>query len=99
MAAPLVVHIQPVGPQHNVYDAFVFNRFLLGPTRTPYIDTANVLLNLGYDPYRQLFMRRRGVNVNQMNYTLIQAATLGVEDERNPPFLYPLGQDGPGAVP
>ena len=28
-----------------------------------------------------------------------KAAGLVVEDQSNPPLLYPLGQDGPGTVP
>ena len=102
MADPVVVTIQPASetdPARDEYYAFVYNAPLLGPTETPYIDTAIELLALGYDPARLLFMRRRGVDVNQLAYTIGQAAQLEVEDQANPPFLYPLGQDGPGTVP
>lgn len=102
MADPVIVHIQPASESdtgRDEYFAFVYNALLLGPTETPYIDTANRLLALGFDPYRRLLMRRRGVDVNQLDYTIRQAALLEVEDQSNPPFLYPLGQDGPGSVP
>jgi hypothetical protein len=102
MADPVVVHIQPVSEfdyARDEYLAFVYNRFLLGPTETPYRDTANALLALGYDPDRQLFMRRRGVDVNQLNYTIGEAAELVVEDQSNARLLYVIGQDGPGTVP
>ena len=102
MADPIVVHIEPVSEadlDRDSYNAFIYNVFLLGPTDTPYTDTANRLLYLGYDPDRRLLMRRRGVDVNQLAYTVGQAAALVVEDQSNPPFLYPLGQDGPGTVP
>lgn len=102
MADPVVVHIQPVSeadPNRDAYYAFVYNALLLGPTRTPMIDTANVLLSLGYDPGRKLLMRRRGVDVNQLSYRIIDAAQLEVENQSNPPNPYPLGPDGPGSVP
>jgi hypothetical protein len=98
---PVVVIIQPVSEfgARGTYYAFVYNTLLLGPTDTPYIDTAVRLLTMGFDPARLLFMRRRGVSVNQLSYTIGEAAVLEVEDQSNPPFLYPLGQDGPGTVP
>lgn len=102
MADPIVVHIQPVSeadPNRDEYYAFVYNVFLLGPTETPYIDTANRLLSLGYDPGRMLLMRRRGVDVNQLAYRIGVAAQLEVENQANPPSPYPLGPDGPGTVP
>lgn len=102
MADPVVVHIQPATEadfNRVNYYAFIYNTLLLGPTGTPYIDTANKLLALGYDPDRRLLMRRRGVDVNQLNYTIGEAAALEFEDQSNPPVLYPLGQDGPGAAP
>ena len=74
---------------------------LLGTTSTPYIDAANALLALGFDPERRLLMRRRGVDVNQLSYELEEAAALGAENQQIIPAttLYPVGQDGPGAVP
>lgn len=102
MPDPVVVTIQPVSefdPFRDEYYAFIYNRLLLGPTTTPYIDTARALLTLSFDPDRLLLMRRRGVDVNQLSYTIRNAALLEVENQSNPPFLYPLGQDGPGAVP
>lgn len=102
MSDPVVVHIQPasLADYYRVsYFAFIYNALLLGPTTTPYIDTAIELLALGFDPTRRLLMRRRGVDVNQLSYTIGQAAELEFENQANPPFLYPLGQDGPGAVP
>lgn len=96
------MHIEPVGNgdfDRDDYYAFIYNRLLLGPTTTPYSDTARTLLALGYDPGRRLLMRRRGVDVNQLNYMIYYAARLGVENQANPPFRYPVGQDGPGAVP
>src|SRR5215468_4368306 len=85
----LYVHIQPVSefdPLRDEYYAFVYNQLLLGPTETPYTDTARALLALGYDPSLRLIMRRRGVDVNQLNYTLFDAARLEVEDQSNPRF-------------
>jgi hypothetical protein len=102
MSDPVVVHIEPVSEldeDRDTYFAFVYNEFLLGPTIHPYVTTARVLLDRGYSPDRKLFMRRRGVNTNQLSYTIGQAAGLEEENQANPPFLYPLGQDGPGSVP
>ena len=102
MADPVVVIIQPANefdPNRDEYNAFIYNQFLLGPTETPYTDTARELISLGYDPARLLFMRRRGVDVNQLSYTIGEAAALEVEDQSNTPFIYPLGQDGPGTAP
>ena len=101
MTEPIVIHIQPVDERLVDYDVYLGPILLLGPTPTPYIDAANRLLFLGYDPERRLFMRRRGVDVNQLNYELEEAALLGAEDQQIIPadVLYPLGQDGPGDVP
>ena len=46
MADPIVVHIVPVSQDdldRDTYNAFIYNEFLLGPTDTPYIDTAQAL--------------------------------------------------------
>ena len=101
MAEPIVIHIQPVDDELVDYDVFLGPAFLLGPTSTPYIDAANALLALGFDPERRLLMRRRGVDVNQLSYELEEAAALGAENQQIIPAttLYPVGQDGPGAVP
>jgi hypothetical protein len=102
MADPIVLHIQPVSETdflRDEYYTFVYNEFLLGPTETPYIDSARELLARGYDPQRRLFMRRRGVDVNQLDFKLIDAAELEVEDQTNFILLYTLGQDGPGNRP
>jgi hypothetical protein len=101
MTAPYVVHIQPVDQTELIlYLVYLGPTLLAGPTATPYIDAAINLLNTpGFDPTVPLIMRRRGVNVNQLNYPLGIAAQLGVENQANPPFEYPLQQDGPGAVP
>jgi hypothetical protein len=99
MAEPVVIHIQPADEGMLYYNVYLGQRFLLGPTRTPYIDSANTLIGLGYDPYRKLFMRRRGVDVNQLSYLIAVAAELGEENQFNPPNPYPLGPDGPGTVP
>jgi hypothetical protein len=99
---PVVVFIEPAfehDERRIYYFAFVHNTFILGPTLTPYIDTAKYLIGEGVDPDRKLFMRRKGVNVNQLAYTIGHAAELFVEDQANPPFFWPLQQDGPGAVP
>lgn len=98
---PLVIHIQPVEHVHLIRYLVYFGSVLLiaDPTPTPYIDSANLLLSLGYSGGRQLFMRRRGVNVNQLAYTLAEAARLEVENQANPPFPWALQQDGPGSVP
>jgi hypothetical protein len=99
---PIVVHIVPVNEYDErriFYFAYVFNQLLLGPTLTPYSDTARELLFLGYDPDRVLLMRRTGVEVNQLAYPIDQAAVLEIENQANPPFFWPLQQDGPGAVP
>jgi hypothetical protein len=100
MAPPLVIHIQPVETEFLVdYLVYLGPTLLLGPTPTPYIDAARELLSLGYDPARKLLMRRRGVNVNQLEYLLEYAAELGAENQANPPFKYPLEQYGPGIAP
>lgn len=101
MSAPLVVHIQPVDTTELIDYVVYFGPVLLigTPTPTPYIDAANELLARGYSPDRRLLMRRRGVNVNQLSYRLGEAAALEIENQANPPFLYPLQQDGPGSVP
>jgi len=91
MADPVVVHIQHTDevtyePNQYYYVYYGFPEVLLaGPTQTPYIDAANALLALGYDPGRRLFMRRRGVDVNQLNYSILQASQLEIEDEQQPP--------------
>lgn len=99
MAEPLVIHIQPVDAALVDYLAFLGPTLLVGPTPTPYISSANELISLGFDPSRKLYMRRRGVDVNQLSYTLGVAARLEVEDQENPPAPYPLGPDGPGMAP
>jgi hypothetical protein len=99
---PVVVHIVPsseTDERRIFYNAFIYNEFLLGPTVTPYTDTARELLARGYDGERQLLMRRKGVDVNQLQYTIEHAAELEIENQANPPFFWPLQQDGPGAVP
>lgn len=101
MAEPLVIRIMALGdhPARRFYWVFFNNAFLLGPSFAPYADSARELLALGYDPNRRLLMRRVGVEVNQFNYTLAHAAALENEIVWNPPFFWPLQQDGPGAVP
>lgn len=101
MAEPIVIHIQPIDDDLIDYVVYLGPLLLLGPTPTPYIDAANRLLYIGYDPERRLLMRRRGVDVNQLNYELADAARLGFENEQIIPAstLYPIGQDGPGIVP
>jgi hypothetical protein len=102
MADPIVVTIVPADeadPRRILYYAYVYNTLLLGPTTTPYQDTANELLNLGYDPQRILLLRRLGVGVNQLSYKLFRAAVLEVTYLSNPRFFFPLQQNGPGAVP
>jgi hypothetical protein len=96
---PIVIHIQPFDAFLIAYYVYLGPTLLLGPTTTPMRDAARELLFLGYDPERLLFMRRRGVNVNQLVYEIGDAADLNFEWQANPPFLYPLQQDGPGAVP
>lgn len=99
MTEPIVIHIQPAGEGMIDYDIYMGGFFLLGPTPKPYITAARELIADGYDPARKLIMRRRGVDVNQLSYALGDAARLTVENQANPPFLWPLQQDGPGAVP
>jgi hypothetical protein len=99
---PVVVHIMPWDEPDFTrvfYLAYIYDHFLLGPTATPYRDTARELLLQGFDRDRLLLMRRFGVEVNQLSYPIGLAAELEVENQANPPFLYPLQQDGPGAVP
>jgi hypothetical protein len=93
----VVVHIQHTdevtyapNQYYNVYYAFP-EVLLAGPTQTPYIAAAQALLALGYDPNRKLLMRRRGVDVNQLAYTIHYASQLGAEDEQQPP---PVGRTG-----
>jgi hypothetical protein len=100
---PIVVTIVPASETDErriFYFVYVYNNLLFPiPTATPYGDAARELLILGYDPHRLLFMRRAGVEVNQLAYPLARAAVLGPENQANPPFFWPLQQDGPGAVP
>ena len=97
MADPIVVTIQPtaefVYAPNQFYDVYyAFPEVLLvSSTQTPYISAAQTLLGLGYDATRKLFMRRRGVSINQLNYTIGNAAELGVEYEQQPP---PQGRAG-----
>jgi hypothetical protein len=90
MTEPVVIHIQhsdefSYEPNQYYYVYYGYPpTLLLGPTQTPYISAAQELIALGYDPNRKLLMRRRGVNVNQLNYTIHYASMLGVEDEQQP---------------
>lgn len=102
MAEPVIVHIHPwneLDARNLFYLAYVNNVQVAGPTATPYRDTARYLLQHGYDPIRLLLMRRHGVEVNQLEYRIVEAAGLEFENQANPAFLWPLQQDGPGAVP
>lgn len=102
----IVVHIQPVDQALIDYIVFLGQVLLIAtPTPIPYTMAAQALLALGYDPARQLLMRRVGVNVNQLSYALGDAALLNVENQQvlNPlirsVFISPIVLDGPGAVP
>jgi hypothetical protein len=88
MAEPYVIHIQPVDQNLVDYLSFHGQQFLLGPTPTPYIDTAILLVGLGFDYNRLLIMRRRGVDVNQLVYTIGEASELEFENQNNmrPPY-------------
>jgi hypothetical protein len=91
----IVLTVREVDRRHGPYDVFVDGRYLLTSTQ-PFLDSARVLLEQGYDPGCRLVMRREGSDHDALAARLDAAAKLTVDESG--PRLRPWKPHPGGAV-
>jgi hypothetical protein len=100
---PPVIVVEPVGHRGR-FQARLDGRVLVASSRTPFCDTARVLLADGVDPAARIVMRHACSSTDALTSTVGGAAKLTVEEGDRVPYFRrwkPLSRaaEGPGFAP